>query len=112
MSLTGSAGVPTRAPVARIDLMVGAVELLPGDTVTATAQAFSGGGDPVPLLDFSWQLSDSSVASVEVSVPQQTALVTAFALGGASLTAQIGGVTSAPVHLIVVEPGDNPAGGT
>lgn len=97
-------GQPTQSAVARVELTVAAGEMNPGDTAVASAKAYSAGGDLVPFLTFAWQLTDSSVVSVEADGPSETAKVTALAVGTSSLTARVGGVTSSAVVLSVVEP--------
>lgn len=103
-------GQPTQSAVARVELTVAAGEMIPGDSAVATAKAYSAGGDLVPFLAFAWALTDSSVMSVEPASPSETAKVTALAVGTSSLTARVGGVTSSPVVLIVVEPDSTDAG--
>jgi len=103
-------GQPTQSAVARVELTVAAGEMIPGDSAVATAKAYSAGGALVPFLAFAWQLTDSSVVSVESESPFETAKVRALAVGTSSLTARVGGVTSGPVVLIVVEPDSTDAG--
>jgi hypothetical protein len=105
-------GQPTQSAVARVELTVAAGEMNPGDTAVATAKAYSAGGDLVPFLEFVWQLTDSSVVSVEAGSPSETAKVTAMAVGTSSLTARVGGVTSSPVVMTVVEPDTTDTGGS
>ena len=104
-------GAESRTVVARIEVTIAAGEMFPGDTATAAAVGFTPGGDPIPLLDFNWQVTDSSVVALETGVPTETARVTALTLGAAALTARVGGVASAPVVLLVVEPDTTETGG-
>ena len=61
---------------------------LPGQTLTLRANARDGSGTNVPGLGFTWRSSDPSIATVDAD-----GLVTAVAIGSATISATASGVT-------------------
>ena len=81
----GSAVVTVMQPVASVEVSPAAETVGLGSTLQLTAVGFNENGDTVEGAEFSWESSDTSVATVDVS-----GLVTGVAEGVATITASAG----------------------
>lgn len=100
---------PSSAVVARVEVTVEAVGLVPGESTLAHATAFSPAGAPLPLVEFVWTSSNPAAVTVAALTPSSDARVEGQAVGVAALTARVGGILSDPVEVAVAEP-DPPEG--
>ena len=88
-SASGSAVVTVMQSAASVEVSPAAAELAAlGATVQLTAEALDANGHAVPSATFSWESSDTSVATVDAS-----GLVTAVANGSATITVTAGSVS-------------------
>ena len=93
-TITASAGSASGSAVVTVMQSVASVEVSPsvdeltalGQTVQLTAEAFDENGHAVAGAEFSWESSDVEVATVDAG-----GLVTAVAVGTATITASVGG---------------------
>ena len=74
--------------------------ITPGDTARLVAEAFDGDGYPIRGAEFAWSSNDTSVARVDAS-----GLVTAVALGRATVTAEAGDARGTSGILVVTVAG-------
>ena len=82
---SGSAVVPVMQPVASVQVSPSAETIELGSTLQLTAEAFDESGYAVAEVEFAWETSDATVATVDAS-----GLVTGVAVGVATITASAG----------------------
>ena len=99
-SATGTASVTVQQVAAEVTLSPSSLVLAgPGTTETVTASVIDAGGSEIVNPDLTWSSSDESIATVSGS-----ALVTAVAIGLATITVTNGGQTVTQAFSITVNP--------
>ena len=88
--------VSVTAPVVSVEVSSPAEPIALGEALQLSAEALDENGRPIPGVEFSWESSNTSVATVDA-----TGLVTAVAAGTATITASAGDV-QATVDITVV----------
>ena len=99
-TITATAGEASGSTTVNVAQVVSSVTVAPaetnfgalGDTLRLTAQAFDANGHAVAGAEFSWESSDSAVATVDAS-----GLVTTMARGSVTITATSGAVSGSAV---------------
>ena len=105
-TITATAGEASGSTTVNVAQVVSSVTVAPaeanfgalGDTLRLTAEAFDANGHAVAGAEFSWESSDSTVATVDAS-----GLVTTMARGSVTITATAGDV-SGTSEITVVNP--------
>ena len=88
--------VSVTTPVVSVEVSSPAEPIALGEALQLSAEALDENGRPIPGVEFSWESSNTSVATVDA-----TGLVTAVAAGTATITASAGDV-QATVEITVV----------
>ena len=99
-TITATAGESSGSAAVTVAQVVSSVTVAPaetnfgalGDTLRLTAQAFDANGHAVAGAEFSWESSDSTVATVDAS-----GLVTTMARGSVTITATSGSVSGSAI---------------
>jgi uncharacterized protein (TIGR03437 family) len=97
--LNGAAFSTCTPAIARVEVLLSSATIDIGAQQQFTARAFDSGNNELPGVIFSWQSSNTSVATVD-----QNGLATGMSAGSTEIRASGRGVQSAPANLTVRQP--------